>query len=88
MALKGKFTFTDNFGVDVTFDDVNVVVEGVWASKHMSKAQVVFYNADHSKKIKDESINFPLIVEGGVNPLKQAYEHLKILPEFAGAVDC
>lgn len=24
----------------------------------------------------------------GSNPIKQAYEHLKALPEFAGAVDC
>jgi hypothetical protein len=24
----------------------------------------------------------------GSNPIKQAYEHLKTLPEFAGATDC
>ena len=24
----------------------------------------------------------------GANPFKQAYEHLKTLPEFEGAVDC
>jgi hypothetical protein len=24
----------------------------------------------------------------GSNPIKQAYEHLKTLPEFAGAIDC
>lgn len=24
----------------------------------------------------------------GFNPIKQAYEHLKTLPEFDGAVDC
>jgi hypothetical protein len=24
----------------------------------------------------------------GANPIAQAYEHLKTLPEFAGAVDC
>lgn len=24
----------------------------------------------------------------GTNPIKQAYEHLKTLPEFADAVDC
>ena len=24
----------------------------------------------------------------GANPFKQAYDHLKTLPEFAGAVDC
>lgn len=24
----------------------------------------------------------------GQNPIKQAYEHLKTLPEFAGATDC
>jgi len=27
-------------------------------------------------------------VIGGENPIKQAYEHLKTLPEFEGAVDC
>lgn len=24
----------------------------------------------------------------GENPIKQAYEHLKSLPEFAGSIDC
>ena len=24
----------------------------------------------------------------GANPIKQAYEHLKTLPEFSGATDC
>jgi hypothetical protein len=24
----------------------------------------------------------------GANPIAQAYEHLKTLPEFAGAIDC
>jgi hypothetical protein len=24
----------------------------------------------------------------GANPIEQAYEHLKTLPEFAGAIDC
>jgi hypothetical protein len=24
----------------------------------------------------------------GENPIKQAYDHLKTLPEFAGAIDC
>jgi phenylalanine-4-hydroxylase len=24
----------------------------------------------------------------GTNPIKQAYDHLKTLPEFAGATDC
>jgi hypothetical protein len=29
----------------------------------------------------------PYDIEGD-NPIKQAYEHLKTLPEFEGAIDC
>jgi hypothetical protein len=45
-------------------------------------------------KSKDEKNYFNLLsfqcaydLEG-VNPLKQAYEYLKTLPEFSGATDC
>lgn len=45
---------------------------------------------------KDQAEKSPIVVQhfnaayslNGVNPLAQAYLHLKSLPEFAGATDC
>lgn len=45
-------------------------------------------------KSKDDSTPFDLIAFecnydlSGENPIRQAYKHLKTLPEFAGATDC
>jgi hypothetical protein len=37
--------------------------------------------------ITSQGYQFSLNLDGS-NPVKQAYEHLKTLPEFANAVDC
>lgn len=46
--------------------------------------------------LKDQAETLPIVVQhfsaayslNGVNPLAQAYLHLKSLPEFSGATDC
>lgn len=40
-----------------------------------------------AKEIQCENFECAYDIEGE-NPTKQAYEHLKTLPEFAGATDC
>jgi hypothetical protein len=35
----------------------------------------------------EDGISYPYALDGG-NPIKQAYDYLKTLPEFAGATDC
>jgi len=35
----------------------------------------------------EDGISYPYALDGG-NPIKQAYDYIKTLPEFAGATDC
>lgn len=68
----------------VLSDSIYVKVMNVNASKENAVAHVTFT----SDKISGERrYNFQVNLEGG-NFIKQAYEHMKTLPEFAGAVDC
>ena len=45
------------------------------------------YVASDKPFFLEKMLEAPYDIEG-VNPIKQAYEHLKTLPEFEGAVDC
>jgi len=84
MAIR--ITTTTEYGIDL--QDAYVRVEN---ASLPSKDLVVFNTATYAKA------NFPPIskrqytcqhdLEGG-NVIKQAYEHLKTLPEFEGAEDC
>jgi hypothetical protein len=74
------------FGVDV----LNAY-QRVEQLRFNTKSQIAF----HLRSYANES--FPFIQEtvytclfdlNGPNPIKQAYLHLKTLPEFADAVDC
>jgi len=63
-------------------------VEGIFIE---GKASIRFYVRSYKKtdlpffdeKVVSAAYNFD-----GKNPIAQAYEHLKTLPEFAGATDC
>jgi hypothetical protein len=57
----------------------------------LQKNQISFFvriYADANKKAFSESIFYAPYELTGANPIAQAYEHLKTLPEFAGAIDC
>jgi hypothetical protein len=66
----------------------------------IGKDQIKFHlrsYVEKNKPLSDEQVNKPFFAEQvmlaayaieGQNPIKQAYEYLKTLPEFAGAVDC
>lgn len=49
---------------------------------------IVFIYADKEKVNLDEQFYNCVYDINGSNPIKQAYEYLKTLPEFAGATDC
>lgn len=61
-----------------------VKVESVFADKNSAQASVSF--TDGGKAIT-KTYTFSPKMEGD-NFIKQAYTHLKTLPEFAGAEDC
>lgn len=62
----------------------------VEALQFISKAQVKFYVRSYvvaDMPFFSETIYACAYDIAGDNPIKQAYEHLKTLPEFAGAAD-
>jgi hypothetical protein len=95
MALKKSITKTcpstalfDGTKVEsnpVTVSDVFYIkVEAVTGTKEKANCSVSFVG----EKIKMQKIYEFAHDLNGLNYIKQAYEHLKTLPEFAGATDC
>lgn len=82
MALKKTWNFC---GIPVT--DAYIKVRSVAGSKneitcligyHVDPSEAEFMSTQHTFAPDMDGKNF----------IKQAYEHLKTLPEFAGATDC
>jgi hypothetical protein len=87
MALQATLVRTDNFGQQVTLANLYMKVASAFVTKQEIQAAVIALTAENSSSIFTENYVFSLDIEGP-NPIKQAYEHLKTLPEFADAVDC
>lgn len=83
MAIKK--TVQTKFGFNVP--DTYIRVEGVRLTKSEIKFQVRFYTTVEKPHFDDVEYDCSYEIEGA-NPIKQAYEHLKTLPEFEGATDC
>lgn len=64
--------------------DAYIKVEAVDATKQSATATVTY--KDGAKYLTKQFVFAPSLEES--NFIKQAYEHLKTLPEFAGAIDC
>lgn len=95
MALSKKLTFSGRSFIetpvgrlDAGFASVEmnayIKVERVSASKDSASADVSFTEGE---KKSSSSYTFQPKLDGG-NFIKQAYEYLKTLPEFADAQDC
>jgi hypothetical protein len=84
MALEK--TITTKHGIEIT----NAYFR-VGEIRLIGKSRIefnVYVHADPSKPFVSESIEDASYDLNGGNPIQQAYEHLKTLPEFEGAVDC
>jgi len=84
MALKKTVASPHGINVNDAYHRVEVV-------NLLNKNSMSFYTrsyADVNKKCFFEQMIFCDYVLGGANPIAQAYEHLKTMPEFAGATDC
>jgi hypothetical protein len=95
MALKKTFSFTgqktvsgDFWSIESVADsvviDCYIKVQSVSGNKELAKAQVSFIS---DKFVGFKSYDFPVNLDGE-NFIKQAYEHLKSLEEFAGSINC
>lgn len=90
MAIQKTIQHTpDGFETPSILNNAYIRVEGLHGDKNRISINVVFY------KKQDEVMTQALAKfysfnpsMGGGNFIKQAYEHLKTLPEFAGAEDC
>ncbi len=83
MALEK--TIQTQYGL--TANAAYVRVENVNVQKTGIKYSVFIY-ADKTKPCFDSKVFECAYSIQGANPIAQAYEHLKTLPEFAGAIDC
>jgi hypothetical protein len=84
MALKN--TVTTQQGFDAV--DAYHRVEGLQIGKDEMTFQVRSYKDNSGlPHFADASFNCAYNLAGD-NPIKQAYEHIKTLPAFAGATDC
>ena len=87
MALKKHMTLKSNFGDDVSFNDAYIKIENVTGNKLQIRADVSIHKKVDGQIIERTYYTFVPSMDGE-NFIKQAYEYLKTLPEFAGATDC
>jgi hypothetical protein len=88
MALKVRYTKPL-----VGFPAVSAMsysrVENVNAVKNQAVCSVVYFTEDKAELLGNADFHFvPSVDAGAKNHIAQAYDHLKTLPEFAGAEDC
>lgn len=87
MALQKTVTLTTNLGTQATFDNAYVRVDSVKIEKGYGRALVHTQKEKDGQVLEQKGYSFGYDLNG-LNPLAQAYNHLKTLPEFQGAVDC
>lgn len=87
MALKQTINLIDNFGEEIKFVDAYVKVDSVSGSKEGVNVYVGKYKTNGGLLLAKGMFNFVPSMTGE-NFIKQAYDYLKTLPEFAGAQDC
>lgn len=87
MALKNTFTKKNNFGIDTVLSDCYCKVTQVTGNKMMVSASVDVMNSDETATYFSQTFAFAPNLDGG-NFIKQTYEHLKTISEFANAQDC
>ena len=87
MALKK--TVNTRFGIKI--EDAYVKVTEIHRLNKQSGFAIVSSYVDANKSadlfFEQSGIDFPYDLNGN-NPIKQAYEHIKTIPEFADAIDC
>ncbi|MBU9378698.1 hypothetical protein [Burkholderia gladioli] len=87
MALTKAMTM-QAYGQDVTVPDAYIEVTAVNVTKSNANAFVCVFAADRTTVISKSQYMFvPSLANGSPDIITQAYDYLKTLAEFAGAVD-
>lgn len=84
MALQLNFTISSG----LTCSNAYARAEQIHLNKTGATVAVRIYKEPTGlPSFHSQTFEFPYEIEGN-NPIKQAYLHLKTLPEFADAIDC
>lgn len=73
--------------ISATYSDCYIKVATVGTSKTEGQAVVVFSTEASGSILFERNFLFQFDLDGP-NPIKQAYEYIKTLPEFSDATDC
>ena len=87
MALSKTITLVDNFNESITFNNAYVKVVQASITKETCAATYKILKQVNGQELTHNTVCFSFDLEGP-NPIKQAYLHLKTLPEFSNATDC
>lgn len=87
MALQKTVTLATNFGTQATFENAYIRVDSVKIQKGFGRALVQMHKEKDGQVLEQKGYSFEYKLDGS-NAIAQAYNHLKSLAEFAGAVDC
>jgi hypothetical protein len=88
MALKKTITLRDSFDEVRDIPNTYIKVHAVSGGKDQMVADVIFFkDSADGKRLKNSGYIFTPVLDGD-NFIKQAYNHIKTLPDFSGAVDC
>jgi len=87
MALTKTITLQNNFGENSEFKEAYIRVDSIEATKYSVKATIGYYKKGGQDFLTNYLVSFEPNLDGD-NFIKQTYEYLKTLPEFADATDC
>lgn len=87
MALSKDVNFFVNGSIDVKVEKAYLQVSKISGNKDKIEFFVEFKQSKDITTFKTEVHDFQPSLDGK-NFIAQAYEHLKTLPEYAGATDC
>jgi hypothetical protein len=94
MALNKTISLKNNFGTETTIQNAYIRVDGlIIKRKHAITGErlveiAVSINNDESSPALEKRGHFFALDLSGSNPLDQAYQFLKTMPDYAGATDC
>ena len=87
MALQKNIKLTDNLEIEVEIPNAYIKIESTNCSKQNSSYFVAIKKSNDGMIVNKLMNNF-IYDLNGENAIKQAYLHLKSLPEFVDATDC
>ncbi len=87
MALSKNVNFFVNGGIEVKVENAYLQISKISGSKDKIEFFVECKQSKDTTTFKTERYEFQPSLDGR-NFIAQAYEHLKTMPEFAGATDC